>query len=80
MKIEIHNAEPADPAMLSACIERVRRFYGPGEHEVVPAIWVSGPERDGMLDYGILLPHATGGQMVLHAIRRPGSTEIEFHS
>ena len=80
MKIEIQNFELACPDMLSACLERIRRFYGPGDLPVVPQIWATSAERGGMLDYGILLPCVSGGSLVVHAIRRPGSTEVEFHS
>lgn len=80
MKVEIHNFELADPTMLAACLERVRLFYSPADLLVVPKIWVTQAKRDGMLDYGILLPYAGGGSLLVHAIRRPGSTEVEFHS
>lgn len=81
MRIEIQSVELADLAMLSACIERIKRFYEPvHHHHVVPVVWVEEPERSGMIDYAIVLPYVGGGQMILHAIRRPGSAEVEFHS
>lgn len=80
MKIEIYNAELADSDMLLACIVRVKRFYECTPSVWAAEIWVYPPDRDGMIDYGMRLPYPSGGQIIIHAIRRPNSTEVEFHS
>lgn len=81
MNLLIFNLQEAEPAMLAACVQRVTSFYAGQPYSTVqPEIFVVEPERDGMLDYSILLPYPSGGQIIVHAIRRPGSTEVEFHS
>lgn len=79
MKLSIVNVEIADPDMLNACIQRVRRFYQE-PCDVEPEIWCDELDRDGFLDYGMRFPYPSGGQIIVHAIRRPGSTQVEFHS
>lgn len=80
MNILIVDAGRADPAMLQACVTRIQRFYD-ADSEAEPVITVNEPERDGFLQYLIKLPYTgTDRAMFIGAVRRAGSTEIEFHS
>lgn len=84
MKVTILEIEDADPVVLAACLQRIKRFYGdsmagaPYDTEVT--INCYPPERDGFVQHVMHLPYLEGGGITIGAIKRGGATEVEFHS
>lgn len=79
------NCHDFDKPMLDACIERIQRFCPDTEQRYNTTIYTNAPDRDGGLEYLISITNERDeGKDVrpytIGAIRRPGSTQIEFHS
>lgn len=81
MNILIHFAEESDPAMVAACLERIKRFYGSSEPPHPVEVWCNHPDRDGMTEYIMRLPYCESpAHLTIGAIRRGPGQEVEFHS
>lgn len=82
MNILIHNFEDSEPAMLAACIERVRRFLSDPVDDCArdADIWCNKPDSSGFVEYAVVCRYNGAGQIFIGAIRRAGATQVEFHS
>lgn len=79
------NCHDFDKQMLDACIERAQLNAPNVEQEYQVTIYSSAPDREGMLEYIIQILDMRDADkdirpFTIGAIRRPGSTQIEFHS
>lgn len=81
MNILITDAQVSEPTMLAACIERCKRWGGEGstldvQHEII----CNKRTRGGWLEYMLILKYESGQKLVVGAIQRTPTGEIEFHS
>jgi hypothetical protein len=74
--IVVRNVEAGETRMLEVCLARCARWIGSRSINV----YVKSPESDGFLEYAMAIELESGQRITIVARRRPGSTEIEFHS
>jgi hypothetical protein len=83
MKIIFHNYEEHDSVMLNACVAKINRFYDSHAGDLIHVdveVFISARDKDGILQYPLVLPYPDGGQITVVALQRAPGEQVEFHS